>query len=183
MVDALLLNDKHLCLHLSDIGLNDKVVKRFEEEKIRGKFGYIRQFIREIIHTVPKKFKFDLQGNTFKRRAHMVVIANATKYGTGAVMNPVGKIDDGKFEICIVKPFPKYAVFSIAYHMFRGSIKTSPYVKIISCKSITIYNPQKEVLQVDGEVIGYPKKVDVKIKKHAFHLITPKSSEKNTILG
>lgn len=182
-IDALLINGEHLCLHLSDIGLNAKVVKRFEEEKIRGKFGYLRQFIREIIHTVPKKFKFELNGNKFKKKAHMVVIANATKYGTGAVMNPIGKIDDGKFEICIVKPFPKYAIFSIAYHMFRGSLKTSPYVKIISCREITIHNPQKEVLQVDGEVIGYPATVTVGIKKHAYRLIAPKPNSRSSILG
>ncbi|MDF9796041.1 diacylglycerol kinase (ATP) [Catalinimonas alkaloidigena] len=182
-LDALIINDKHLCLHLSDIGLNAKVVKRFEEEKIRGKFGYLRQFIREIIHITPKKYQFELKGNEFKKKANMVVIANASKYGTGAVMNPIGKIDDGKFEICIVKPFPKYAIFSIAYHMFRGTIKTSPYIKIISCKEIIIHNLQKEVLQVDGEVIGYPTTVKVTIKKHAFHIIAPKPSTRTSILG
>ncbi len=33
--------------------------------------------------------------------AYMVVIANASKYGTGAVINPEGNIGDGIFEIVI----------------------------------------------------------------------------------
>jgi len=174
-VDALIINDKHLCLHLSDIGLNAKVVKRFEEEKIRGKLGYFKQFMREIFQTVPKKFRFEIKGHKFKKKAHMVVIANARQYGTGAVVNPVGRIDDGKFEICIVKPFPRYAILSIAYHMFKGSLKTSPYIKILSCREITIQNPQKEVLQIDGEIKGYPEEVSVRIEKHAFQIIIPGS--------
>lgn len=173
-MDALLVNDKHLCLHLGDIGLNAKVVKRFEEEKVRGMFGYMKQFVREIVYTVPKKFRFELKGNKFKKKANMVVIANATKYGTGAIMNPVGSIDDGKFEICIVKPFPKLAILSLTYHLFKGTIKTSPYIDIITCREITIYNPQKEVLQIDGEVKGNPEVVKVTIKPRAFTMIAPK---------
>ena len=33
----------------------------------------------------------------------MIVIANATKYGTGAVINPDGLIGDGKFELVVVR--------------------------------------------------------------------------------
>lgn len=172
-IDALLINNKHLCLHLSDIGLNAKVVKRFEEEKSRGMLGYVKQFLREIRHSEPKKFRFELKGNKFKKKAHMVVIANASKYGTGAIVNPTGKIDDGRFEICIIKPFPWYAFFAITYHLFRGSLKTSRYIDIISCSQIKIHNLPKEVLQIDGEVHGYPAIVEVSIKKHAYTLIAP----------
>jgi diacylglycerol kinase (ATP) len=35
----------------------------------------------------------------------MVVIANATKYGTGALINPNGKLDDAVFEV-VVKKIP-----------------------------------------------------------------------------
>lgn len=172
-VDALLINNQHICLHLSDIGLNAKVVKRFEEERIRGMFGYVKQFLREIKLSEPKKFRFELKGNKFKKKAHMVVIANASKYGTGAIVNPVGKIDDGKFEICIIKPFPLYAFLTITFHLFRGTLKTSRYVDIISCSHIKIINLPREVLQIDGEVHGYPEVVEVNIKKHAYKLIVP----------
>ena len=172
-LDAVIINKKHICLHLSDLGLNAKVVKRFEEEKRRGMIGYTRQFIREIRLSKPKKYGFELNGNSFRKKALMVVIANASKYGTGAIVNPIGKVDDGKFEICIVKPFPYYALFAITFHLFKGTIRTSRYVEIISTSSIRIHNLPKEVLQIDGEIQGYPKTVDVKIKQHAYRLIVP----------
>ncbi|MCK5102214.1 MAG: NAD(+)/NADH kinase, partial [Cyclobacteriaceae bacterium] len=47
-VDLLQINKNHYSLHLSDIGLNAKIVKRFEAEKIRGYFGYARLFFKEL---------------------------------------------------------------------------------------------------------------------------------------
>ena len=104
----------------------------------------------------------------------MVVIANASKYGTGAIVNPSGKLDDGRFEICIVKPFPFYALFAITFQLFAGTLKTSRYVDIISTSNILIHNLPGEILQIDGEVHDYPQKVEVKIRQHAYRLIVPK---------
>jgi diacylglycerol kinase family enzyme len=33
----------------------------------------------------------------------MIVIANSQKYGTGVTINPNGAMDDGKFELVILK--------------------------------------------------------------------------------
>lgn len=172
-VDAILINQQHICLHLSDIGLNAKVVKRFEENKRRGMLGYFRQFVREIRDAEAKKYGFEINGNYFEKSAVMVVIANASKYGTGAIVNPAGRMDDGRFEICIVKPFPFYALFAIAFHLFMGTLRTSGYVKIISTRRIIIHNLPGEVLQIDGEVHDYPERVVAQIKKHAFRIIVP----------
>ncbi len=172
-VDAILINDQYICLHLSDIGLNAKVVKRFEENKVRGMFGYFRQFIREIRNAQPKKFGFEMDRNYFEKSALMVVIANASKYGTGAIVNPESKLDDGMFEICIVKPFPFYAFFAITFHLFKGTLRTSGYVDIISTQHIIIHNLPQEVLQIDGEIHDYPQLVEAKIRKHAFKFIVP----------
>lgn len=172
-IDAILINKKHLCIHLSDIGLNARVVKRFEKDKGRGMWGYFKQFVGEMIHLNPKKFKFKLKENRFKRKAHMVVIANASKYGTGAIVNPAGKINDGLFEVCIIKPFPPWAFFSIFIALFRGTIKASRYVKIFSCRKIRVFNKFRDAVQVDGEVIGEPEVVDAEILKDALKVIVP----------
>ncbi len=174
-IDAVLVNQQHLCIHLSDIGLNARVVKRFEREKSRGMMGYFRQYVTELLHMEAKKFSFEVNGNQFKRKAHMVVIANARKYGTGAIVNPLGKINDGKFEVCIVKPFPVWLFFALTISLFRGTLKGSRYVKIFSCKKIRVFNRNKETLQVDGEVIGEPAVVDAEILPKALRVIVPSS--------
>ncbi len=175
-IDGILINGEYLCFHLSDIGLNARVVKRFERQKSRGMMGYFRQYVTELLRMEPKKFEFELNGNRFKRKAHMVVIANSNKYGTGAIVNPVGMINDGKFEVCIIKPFPLWAIFGLTFALFRGTLKKKTrYIKIISCKKVTVFNKSKEVVQVDGEVIGEPDVVTAEILAGAFKVIVPDS--------
>jgi hypothetical protein len=41
-------------------------------------------------------------GQTVERVAEMIVIANSKKYGTG-VINPSGIMNDGKFELVVLK--------------------------------------------------------------------------------
>ena len=171
-VDALTIN-RHLCLHLSDVGVNAKVIKRFEEQKMRGMWGYARQYVREIFRMKSDKFGFTIDGRRFIKKAHMVAIANATRYGTGAIINPDGQIDDGRFEICIIKPFPWYGIFSITLSMFLGRIKSSPHVEIHSGQSARIENYDREVLQVDGEVIDSPPHIDVSVVPAAYRILVP----------
>jgi diacylglycerol kinase family enzyme len=42
-------------------------------------------------------------GQTVERVAEMIVIANSKKYGTGVIINPSGIMNDGKFELVVLK--------------------------------------------------------------------------------
>src|SRR6056297_511606 len=39
LIDMIRINDRYSCIHLSDIGINARIVKRFEEEGARGLLG------------------------------------------------------------------------------------------------------------------------------------------------
>ena len=177
-LDALLINDEHLCLHLSDLGLNARVIEEFEKNSSdsRGMLGYFKQLIGELVNLEPKTFQVQTPSKKFALEAHMIAIANATKYGTGAVLNPIGRLGDGKFEICIVKPFPAIAIVPITIKFFNGTINESEFFEVFSCKKVTIANPDKATLQVDGEIIGSPPEVTAKVLPNAFQVMVPRKS-------
>ncbi len=171
-VDLLQINKNHYSLHLSDIGLNAKIVKRFEKEKIRGYFGYARLFFKEFKQKTKISYQLTANGKRYRGRAYMIVIANATMYGTGAVINPVGKYNDGNFEICIIKEIKLIGLLRSLFRIFRKNLQyRKDLVKIISCKNATIELKQPETLQVDGEVVGEIKKADIKIIPGALRII------------
>ncbi len=172
-IDALHVNNKHLCLHLSDVGLNAKLVRRFEKKSGRGKLGYARHFFATLFKQKPIKYTFQSDSETFEARAEMVVFANAKKYGTGAIVNPIGKINDGLFEVCVFKPYPWYDIIRLTYIFFSGKLNYSPFVKIFSTTSITIEGQKPEHLQVDGETIGKHKKIKVDIHKDRLNILRP----------
>jgi diacylglycerol kinase (ATP) len=102
-----------------------------------------------------KTFSFELKTNSIQKiyRAEMLVVANARTYGTGAVINPVGKTNDGKFEIVVIKPYPWWAFFKMIRLFFAGKPHKLEWVDVISAAEANIRFTIPQDLQVDGEVI------------------------------
>ncbi|SKB42130.1 diacylglycerol/lipid kinase family protein [Daejeonella lutea] len=172
-IDLININ-KEICIHLADVGLNARVVKRFEKDPKRGKLIYAKHLFGEMFFLKSYRFQIKHDDEEISRKGVSITFANAMRYGTGAIINPHGILDDGKFELVIVKPFPRVQLMSIAWKMFRGKLHTSDYVEIISCEEATIISSRKTTLQVDGEVIGKVKEIKLSIMPKALSVLVPK---------
>jgi diacylglycerol kinase (ATP) len=86
-IDAIRVNGE-LCIHLSDIGFNAFVVKTFESMNHRGMWGYIKAAWRVLWRNRKMQVKIETDNRYVGREAQMIVLANASRYGTGAVINP-----------------------------------------------------------------------------------------------
>lgn len=143
--------NEHLCIHLSDIGFNAFVVKRFEDEKKRGMWGYMRAAFKTLMNAPYLDVDLLVDGRQIRRRAAMVVIANGTRYGSGAVINPDGRIDDSLFEIVIVRRIS----FS---EIFKMMVTHRPYdpekTELFQTANAEIRSGKKAHFQVDGEYLG-----------------------------
>lgn len=172
-VDMLRINKKYYSIHMSDLGMNARVVKRYDEEGIRGLWGYARQYFRELFYA--KKFHCELSTDerTVRSKVLMMVIANASHYGTGAAINPEGDISDGLMEVILVKAYPAlFLIYMIA--SFFGLKKYDPdLIDIISCKKAAISVSPPQHMQVDGEHLGKMDEVEAKIIPGAINVITP----------
>lgn len=171
-IDLLSING-NICIHLGDVGLNASIVKRFEKDPKRGLWTYARHLFKELFLIDDYKFNINVDNQQIKRRAVSVTFANASKYGTGAVINPLGKLDDGKFELVIIKPFPKIHLLSITWKMFVGRLQTSEFVEVLSCEKAVIQTSKKTTLQIDGEIIGRTKEINVEVLPSALTIIVP----------
>ena len=171
-IDVIKLNGNHYCLHLADIGLNARIVKRFEKEGSKGMLGYGKQLFKELFEG-KTYFSFYIKLPEHRRRkmkAEMVLIANAKSFGTGAIINPTGKIDDGKFEIIIIRPYPWWFVFTFIYASFFGKLHKMRYVRIYSTSSAEITMPEPQEFQIDGEVMQETTEIKVEIVSKALKI-------------
>lgn len=173
-IDILNINGQW-CIHLADVGLNARIVKRFENDSKRGLWTYARHLFSEIFLIKKYTFHINADGSNFSRKAVSLTFANASKYGTGAVINPVGKLNDGKFELVIIKPFPRIKLISIAIKMFLGTLQTSEYVEVISCSEALIRTSRSTTLQIDGEVCGKVKEIKIHILQESLRVIIPEN--------
>jgi diacylglycerol kinase family enzyme len=71
--DAILVN-KQVCLHLSDIGLNARLIKYFEEGNKRGKIGYAKVALKVLWKKQNIRTIIQTKDNEIKRDAFMVVL-------------------------------------------------------------------------------------------------------------
>ncbi|MBK0383016.1 NAD(+)/NADH kinase [Pedobacter sp. SD-b] len=173
-IDLLKVNNE-VSIHLADIGINARIVKRFQMDKKRGLLTYAKHLFFEVFILKTHRFKIESDGNNIKTKAFSLTFANATKYGTGAVINPTGKLNDGFFEICIVKPFPKWHIFKISWQMFNNTLAYSEFFEVLRCKKSLITCSKKSTLQVDGEIIGKVKEIELEILPKALKVMIDKN--------
>lgn len=171
-IDTLCINDIP-SLHLSDVGFNALIVKRFSEGDTRGPSAYAWNLVKEYAGYEPKSYEIITDKDYFKGKAFMVTIANANMFGSNATINPDGEIDDGLFEVCILEEFPKVAGLNILYQMYRTNINDSLYSKVFKCRRATIHNVDKELMQIDGEPMEAADTLEVTILPKSLKVILP----------
>ena len=172
LIDVVTINGKN-SLHLSDIGVNAELIRNYENGTIRGKLGYALKALSTLTELgEPFKATVNANGDTIETEARMVVIANANRYGTGVTINPVGKMDDGKFEIVILKNLDILVIAKI----LTGNIPVdeNENVIIISTDKALITTNNPVGFQIDGEFCGDVKELDVTIKYPQVRMIGPK---------
>jgi diacylglycerol kinase (ATP) len=168
--DVIRINEQYVCLHLSDIGLNARLIKHFEMGKLRGKLGYASKVLNILWNKSWMKVKIKTDDTEITHDALMVVFANATKYGTGAVINPEGNLFDGRFEVVIVK---KLAISELIKMLLIPRPFDPEKISLFPATSAIIETSRRVHFQVDGEYIGKVNKVEGKILPGQLKLIVP----------
>jgi diacylglycerol kinase (ATP) len=170
-LDAILINDQIYCFHLSDIGLNARVVKRFEQEGSKGLTGYGKQMFKELLEKrTVIKFTIDTLGIRKKYKAEMLVIANARSFGTGAIINPEGSVDDGEFEIVMIRLYSWWSIFYLIRMFISGKREKMKYVKVIKTNKADIILEKPHDLQTDGEIVNGVDRLKIRILPAALKI-------------
>lgn len=174
-LDLIKINEEEICLHLSDIGLNALLVKYFERSKKRGMWGYGKAIFKVLWRKSLMQVNIKTEKEEINRKAFMVVIANAQTYGTGAVINPDGKPDDGLFEIVVVRRlhFIELLKMLITHKPFHPD-----RIEIFQTRNVELLTKRKAYFQVDGEFIGKLASIKARILPRIINVILPVEKEK-----
>jgi YegS/Rv2252/BmrU family lipid kinase len=171
--DLIKINADKYCLHLSDIGLNAHLIKHFDEGKLRGKLGYALVILKTLWQKEKMQVIIKTKDVEVRRNAFMVVLANATKYGTGAVINPHGNLRDGLFEVIIIR---KLSLGTLLKMLLKPGIFNPKKIEIIPSTSVEITTLRRTYFQIDGEYQGRIKKVSAEICEGILKIIEPSTS-------
>jgi diacylglycerol kinase family enzyme len=159
-----------ISLHLSDLGLNAFMLREFEKRGKRGLIGYIIATIKVL--RMKRMLKAEISyGNTTKNiKADIILIANATTYGTGVVVNPVGKLDDKVFEIIAIKDLTVGDLLKASLTTLRLDDRKA---QIFQVSEATLHCAKPAHFQVDGEYLGKVQEVKAKLLPDSLRVIVP----------
>lgn len=168
--DTVKINEEDMVFHLADLGLNALLIKYFDESRFRGMWNYARMLLKVLINRRLMKVHIKADNIDESTGAYMVVIANASKYGTGAVINPDAVTDDGIFELVIVRKitFSEFIKLFWSYKSFDPAC-----VEIFETTKAEITSKTGMRFQIDGEYKGKVKKVTAEIFPDALKVLVP----------
>ncbi len=162
--------NEQLCIHLSDIGLNAYVMKKFNMQAVRGMWGYFIATLKVLWNHPKLEIDMQVDNKVIKTTAAIIVIANGTKYGTGALINPIGKLNDDVFEVIAVKKISLFEIFKMFFSHAPYNIHKT---QIFQTSALSIRSIKKVHFQIDGEYLGRIKEVKAILIPDALELIVP----------
>ena len=138
-------------------------------------WGYIKAIYREYFSYQAGTYELKFNEQVIEEKALLITVANSPQYGNNAVISPGAKLDNGMLDICVVYPFPLYALPGMVRRLFNNSIDKSKYITIYRTKELVITGSSANV-QFDGDFFELDKKVFIKVNPGSLNLIAPKNT-------
>jgi diacylglycerol kinase (ATP) len=162
-IDIGMLNGKPFA-NMAGVGFDALIGHLFATQKGRGFSTYIKTTLREFANYKPFTYTLHVEGQEPKSfKAFLISLANSTQYGNNAHIAPKADIRDGKLDICVMKPFPLYAMPAISVRLFAKSLDNSAYLDYHKASKCIIEREADGPIHLDGEPFFMGKKLELSV--------------------
>ncbi|MBL7825542.1 MAG: diacylglycerol kinase family lipid kinase [Saprospiraceae bacterium] len=174
LMDVGYMNDRPF-FNVAGIGFDGLVSNMMKNS---GKRGFLPYFLKSVeagltYNAVDCTIYVDDQ--IMEERCFAIAIANGPMYGYNVQIAPDAKIDDGLFEVVLLKDAPRWQYFAAVPATLNGKIYEASFVRHFTAKSIKVVANQPLFVHVDGEGIELNEPLEFTIKPKALHLLAPAS--------
>jgi diacylglycerol kinase (ATP) len=172
-MDTVLVNDKPV-LGFTGFGVDAVIAKKFDEDKKRGFWTYVKHVFREFFKYNPINISIDTNGQIKKTPAVLCTVANTSEFGNGFKISPNSDATDGKLELFILKPFSWWRLPELAVQFFTGNSYRSPYAEVISFEKARINFSNNKMGQYDGEPVKVGNELNVQVVPRSLNIVIGK---------
>jgi diacylglycerol kinase (ATP) len=138
-------------------GYDAEVSRRVAEKgtPFSGITAYVHTAIATLFSYKPPAARLEGDFGAYEGDILLTATGITPYYGGGMKIVPNAVMDDGLFDVCIIKPVPRRTVLHMMIMLFWGGHTSHPAVKIHRTKSLTIHTDPPLLLFADGERICY----------------------------
>jgi YegS/Rv2252/BmrU family lipid kinase len=151
---------ERMFLNISDFGIGGEVVRHMNMKKMeRKKSSYMRSSLTTFLHYKNKKLRIKVDGQDLPEDEYMIgAIANGQVFGKGMKAAPDAELDDGLFDVLLVKGMKLFEFLRTMRRLYSGTHLPHPRIDLLRSRSVEVTSPpgadQEVYIEVDGEQVG-----------------------------
>ncbi|MCI3273986.1 YegS/Rv2252/BmrU family lipid kinase [Streptomyces cylindrosporus] len=119
---------------------------------LRGAASYYAGGLRAVTTWRAARYRVTVDGREHRHTGYTVVAANSGYYGSGRLIAPDARVDDGLLEIVMISEAPRRLFFALMNDLKTGAHVDRPQVRILRGREITISADRDVPYGADGEV-------------------------------
>ena len=171
-------SESRLFLNIAGCGIDAVVADRVNRGFgfLSGTSAYLAALAQSLLTYKAAKLTLTMGEEVWEERAMFCCVANATSYGGGMKVAPDAELEDGFFDICLLKETGKIEFLRTFPKVYSGTHIDHPNVEIVRTDRISIQSDPPLPVLVDGEVLGMTP-VEFQIVPQAISFLFPKPNE------
>jgi diacylglycerol kinase (ATP) len=172
-IDLGKVNDERYFISNAGVGFDAVVTNEFTHSEKRGFWTYISIINKEVWTYQPQRWLLNIDGKIVEETAFMITVANATQLGYNFQIAPVALLNDGYFDIVIIRKHPKIFSGIIGLQAFTDTLLNNRFVKHYRAKRVQISNSTNSVMQLDGDSMACGAMISIIMQEKMIHLLCP----------
>ncbi|MFE2585873.1 YegS/Rv2252/BmrU family lipid kinase [Streptomyces sp. NPDC059378] len=119
---------------------------------LRGAASYYAGGLRAVAGWRPASYRVTVDGQEHPHRGYTVVAANSAYYGSGRIVAPSARVDDGLLDVVMIREAPRRLFFTLMNELKTGAHVERPEVVVLQGREIRIEADRPVPYGADGEV-------------------------------
>ncbi len=161
-------------INIAGVGFDGLVSNLMKGSHWRGFMPYFLKSVEAGLSYTARECRIELDDKTLELNCFAISIANGPMYGYNFQIAPDARLDDGLFEVVIMKDAPRWQYFAALPSMLNNKIYEEEFVEHYTAARVKISAKGKNYVHLDGEGMVVKDELNFEIKPVALKVLVPK---------
>ncbi len=163
-------------VNLAGVGFDGLVSNLMKGKAKRGFVSYFLKSIEAGLTYEPRNCSILFDGKTIEERCFTIAVANGPMYGYNFQIAPGARLDDGQFEVVLLKDVPRWKYFAAVPETLSGRIYEADFVEHFAARSVEIsFDRDENFAHIDGEGVTVNGHLRFEMREKALRVMAPKA--------
>lgn len=163
--------------HIAGVGFSAEVSSQANNmQKLRGSLAFLAATYKTLSRLKARQVRIELDNEVIETKVVSVTVSNMKYAGGGMVFAPNAIVDDGLFDVCIVREMGKIGFALTFPQMYKDAGPKHPALSRHRSSSVRIFSGNPMEKMFDGNINGKTP-LEAKILAKAIQVLVPSATK------